>query len=172
MRKKKEKKEEIPLIVKKKMGRPTKYSEELADKICKAVSTSPYGLTQICRENMDFPDPETIRVWRLENLNFSGKYANAKLLQADILTEFCLDISDESKKDKIINEDGKEYFNGEYVARSRLRVDTRKWLASKLLPKQYGDRRELEEEKEKNEELREEIKALRAKLDEQNKRDY
>ena len=30
--------------------------------------------------------------------------------------------------------------NGEHIARSRLRVDTRKWLLSKCLPKIFGDR--------------------------------
>jgi hypothetical protein len=48
-------------------------------------------------------------------------------------------ISDESKHDTIETEDG-EHPNHEWINRSRLRVDTRKWLLSKLLPKQYGDK--------------------------------
>ena len=38
------------------------------------------------------------------------------------------------------DEDGKETVDHERIARSRLRVDSRKWVASKLLPKVYGDR--------------------------------
>ena len=36
--------------------------------------------------------------------------------------------------------DGKEIINQDVIARSRLRVDARKWIASKLLPKKYGDK--------------------------------
>jgi hypothetical protein len=30
--------------------------------------------------------------------------------------------------------------NGEAIRRSQLRIDTRKWIASKLKPKKYGDK--------------------------------
>ena len=30
--------------------------------------------------------------------------------------------------------------NNEHIQRSRLRVDARKWIAAKLLPKRYGDK--------------------------------
>jgi hypothetical protein len=33
--------------------------------------------------------------------------------------------------------------NSEFIARSRLRIDTLKWLASKLVPRLYGDKEEL-----------------------------
>ncbi|MBP9870404.1 MAG: hypothetical protein KBC53_02765, partial [Nitrosomonas sp.] len=41
--------------------------------------------------------------------------------------------------DTYIDEDGHVIVNGDVVARSRLRVDSRKWLASKLIPRTYGD---------------------------------
>jgi hypothetical protein len=153
-------------------GRPTIYSEKLANKICKVVSSTSYGIRKICRLNPDFPDPDTIRVWRLEKDGFSASYNKAKQAQADILAEDCLDIADDDSGDLRMTKDGDEVFNGEFAARSRLRVDTRKWLASKLIPKVYGDRLELEKKEEENHELREEIRQLRAKLDQKNKRDY
>lgn len=35
-------------------------------------------------------------------------------------------------------------FNGEHVQHSRLRVETRKWFLSKLMPKVYGDKSSVE----------------------------
>ena len=53
--------------------------------------------------------------------------------------EDIIDIADDSSQDRIVNEDGKEVMNSEFVQRSRLRVDARKWALSKLNPKKYGD---------------------------------
>lgn len=136
------------------------------------MATSPYGLHKICAENDGFPQPSTINEWRFEYGDFSVKYARSKLIQADILAEYCLKICDESTYDEIENHMGESVYNHEYVARARLKIDTRKWLASKLLPKQYGDRIELEQKTEENDKLREEVLKLRAELDAQNKREY
>lgn len=116
------------------------------------------GLGEICGDIKDLPVPSTIRLWRLNNPEFSAKYARAKLIQADILAEDCLDIAAISTP--------------ESYGPDRLRIDVRKWLASKLLPKQYGDRVLLEQKTEENEQLKEELKALRLKLDKKNKKSY
>ena len=55
-----------------------------------------------------------------------------------------MEIADDARNDWMSYEDknsGCESWrlNGEHVQRSRLRIDTRKWLASKLAPKIYGD---------------------------------
>ncbi len=126
-------------MAKGKGGRPTMYTEKLAEEICRAVATHAMGLQKICSLHPHFPTKTTINEWRLDNTLFAVKYAKAKLAQADLLAEELLDISDNCKYDTITDKDGKEMFNGEYVARSRLRVDTRKWLASKLVPRTYGD---------------------------------
>jgi len=44
-----------------------------------------------------------------------------------------VDIADDVSKDN-------EFSGSIAVARSRLRIDARKWLASKLAPKKYGDK--------------------------------
>lgn len=60
--------------------------------------------------------------------------------------EEIVDIADDSSQDTItkVGKDGQEYetINTEWVARSRLRVDSRKWVASRLLPK-YRDKQDL-----------------------------
>ena len=123
-------------------GRPTKYSEKLADLICERVATHTCGLERICAMYEDLPVKSTVNLWRFKNPSFSARYTQAKMFQADLLAEECLEIADDDSRDVKINpETGDEYLNTEFVARARLRIDTRKFLAMKLLPKQYGDNR-------------------------------
>ena len=121
-------------------GRPTKYGEKLAALICERVATHTCGLNRLCEMYDDLPSKFTVNLWRYKHPEFSTLYAQAKLVQADLLAEECLEIADDDSRDVKVNpETGDEYLNTEFVARARLRIDTRKWLAMKLLPKQYGD---------------------------------
>ncbi len=125
---------------KKKLGRPLEYTKEMGDYICELVSSTGYGLLKLTILYPELPDKITINRWRHRVPEFRTQYALAKLEQADILAEECLEISDDNSNDTKMDKDGNEVCNTEYIARSRLRVDTRKWLAAKLLPRQYGDR--------------------------------
>lgn len=127
-------------------GRPTKYNSEIAALVCERVATTTCGLKRMCDASDDLPDQSTVNLWRLKHPEFSDQYALAKLKQADLLAEECLEISDNVSEDTLINTDGFEVANAAAIARARLRIDTRKWLASKLLPKQYGDRNRDEKE--------------------------
>lgn len=153
-------------------GRPLEYTQEMGDLICERIATHPLGLKRLCKKYDDMPAETTIQRWRYRVSGFRLQYAQAKMLQADLLAEECLDISDDSRQDIRVTEDGKTMIDGEFVARSRLRVDTRKWLASKLFPRQYGDKSLLEQTTEENELLKQELIALRERLNEQNKRDF
>ena len=62
----------------------------------------------------------------------------AKRCQIEVFIDEILDIADDSSQDEIANNQGHIVCNSEFIARSRLRIDTRKWLASKLVPKIYG----------------------------------
>lgn len=158
MQKNPKKSEIITKKPKKSHGRPSKYTKKLGDRVCSLVSVIPQGLFEITQLAEDIPCESTIRSWRLSNPEFSAQYARAKMLQADVLAEDCLTIADNSTP--------------ENATVDRLRIDTRKWLASKLLPKQYGDRMVLEQKTEENEQLKAELMKLRAKLDEENKREF
>jgi len=129
---------------KKQAGRPTLYTQELADLICERVATSTFGLLRLCAIHDDMPEKITVNVWRRRYPEFAAQYAQAKLFQADLLAEEMLDIADDATNDwmETFDDEGNEgwKFNGEHVQRSRLRIDTRKFLAAKLLPKQYGDK--------------------------------
>lgn len=68
-----------------------------------------------------------------------AQYARAMELRAEFMADEILDISDDSSNDTIYTEKG-EIENKEWTNRSKLRVDSRKWLLSKLMPKKYGDK--------------------------------
>jgi len=91
------------------------------------------------------PCVATIFNWFRTEKGFLEQYEKAKEAQADTLAEELLDIADDGTNDWMekTNKDGENIgwqLNGEHVQRSRLRVDTRKWVASKLKPKKYGDK--------------------------------
>ena len=121
-------------------GRPTDYNLELATEICETIATTSKGLATLCRENSHWPDRRTLLRWRLSNKEFCHLYEKAKVDQVELLVDECVDIADNVDKDDILNEKGDYVCNSEYVNRSRLRLDTRKWIASKLAPRLYGDK--------------------------------
>lgn len=121
------------------MAKPSKFTDELFDEILNELSFSDKGVYKICREK-DL-NPKVFFDWIKENQILSNKYARAKEMQADFLAEQILDISDSTSNDTKINDlTGAESANHEWISRSKLRVDSRKWLASKLAPKKYGDK--------------------------------
>lgn len=71
---------------------------------------------------------------------FSEQYARAREAQADKLAEEALQIADDGRSDTYVDGDGNVKTDTEVIQRSKLRVDTRKWLASKMAPKKYGDK--------------------------------
>jgi hypothetical protein len=122
-------------------GRPSKYSEEIADHICEIISTSNRSIASISKElNIS---TVTIFYWLKTKPEFLNEYARAKEWQADFLAEEILEIADDTQHDSIITQNGLSE-NHEYISRSRLRVDSRKWLASKLKPQKYGDSQKIE----------------------------
>lgn len=131
--------------MKNKTGRPSKYTPELANEICEAIATSSKGINTLCSENEDWPVPSTITDWILKDKEgFSVLYARAKERQADFMAEEILSIADDGRNDTYTHpETGLPMTNHDVINRSRLRVDSRKWLASKLAPKKYGDKLDL-----------------------------
>lgn len=153
-------------------GRPSDYTPELANEICEALSVSPVGLRKLCLTRPDFPDVSTIRLWVLKNPDFSDQYARAMRDRALWLAEDVEDIADDGFNDTYIDDEGNVKVDTDVLGRSRLRVDTRKWIASKLLPKVYGDHKRVEELETENDVMRKEMIELRSQLDAKNKKEY
>ena len=120
-------------------GRPSIYNPELAAQICEHIAQGKSLRTIAEMEGM--PHQATIMAW-LDGSRpeFSEQYARAREAQADKLAEETLLIADESSQDTYVDADGNVKTNTEAIQRSKLRVDTRKWLASKMAPKKYGDK--------------------------------
>jgi hypothetical protein len=85
----------------------------------------------------------TVFNWLHSFPEFLEQYTRAKEESADALVDEMLDIADDAANDwmEVHDKDNPGYrLNGEAINRSRLRVDTRKWIAAKLKPKKYGER--------------------------------
>lgn len=124
-------------------GRPSEYTQDIADEICGQIAEG-YSLRTICKAE-SMPCVTTVFNWIRTYPEFLKQYEKAKEEQADALAEEMLDIADDGTNDWMEkkNQEGEcigWQVNGEHVQRSRLRLDTRKWIASKLKPKKYGDK--------------------------------
>lgn len=109
------------------MGRPTDYNKVTAEHICECIANGE-SLKKIT-DRSDMPSRPTVHKWLMDNEEFLNNYETARALQADVYA----DEMDEIAHD--INVD---------VQRARLIIDTRKWTASKLKPKKYGDKLDLD----------------------------
>jgi hypothetical protein len=134
---------------KKKNGRPSLYSEELANKICQWLSEGK-SLTSLCKQD-DMPTYATVMNWLWKESDFKKgfleRYETAREQQAECLADELIDIADDGTNDYMekTRKDGSKFIvvDGENIQRSRLRADTRKWIAAKLRPKKYGDSSQL-----------------------------
>lgn len=117
------------------------FSQEIADEICSVISCTSLGIRRLRKkkEHKHWPNPATVFDWRKKYPKFNEQYTLAKVHQAQVLADEVLEIADNSRKDFMIV-DGQIKANSEHINRSRLRIDTRKWLLSKVLPKIYGDK--------------------------------
>lgn len=123
----------------KKNGRPSKYTNKLADKICQMIAQG-QSVRSICAKK-DMISMQTFFRWLRENDKFREQYARACEERSYMHAEDIIEIADNATNDYMEKLEGDGYiFNSENVQRSRLRIDTRKWLMSKLNPKVYGDK--------------------------------
>jgi hypothetical protein len=127
--------------MKRKVGRPTKYTAELLAKICKRLSTGE-PLAQICRDK-GMPDRTTVFDWAAANEEISQQIAHARDLGFDAIAAECLQIADDTSRDTIKTKKG-DIPNAEWIARSRLRVEARLKLLAKWCPKRYGEQLQVE----------------------------
>ena len=130
-------------------GRPTKYTKALGDRICERLASGE-SLNRICKDD-GMPDKSNVFRWLLSDADvykgFRDNYAKAREIQYQNMADELIDIADDGSNDWMEkeNKDGETYYalNGEAVQRSRLRVDTRKWFMSKVLPK-FADKQILD----------------------------
>ena len=118
---------------------PTTYTKELADYLCERLANGE-SMRSVCRDDST-PAMSTVFKWIREIDEFSQQYDRAKLESADVLVEDMLDIADNQAAQEVeIDGNKTSAVTAVGVSHAKLRVDTRKWAASKLKPKKYGDR--------------------------------
>lgn len=108
-----------------KVGRPTLYNDKVSETICQRIAMG-HSLRRICREDPALPDLITIIRWQSVHPEFRHQYELACEERANVLAEEALEIADAA--------------GPENASVAKLQVDTRKWFASKLKPKRYGDK--------------------------------
>lgn len=135
-----------PVAMTARMGVPP-YNETYADSALMALKSG-ITLREHCRmqRKVDpkFPLPETFYAWAVDNVaGFSSKYAYARRMLLQHWAEELTEIADDGRNDWMERRklDGTitKQIDHECVQRSKLRVDTRRWLLSKLVP-EYGDK--------------------------------
>ena len=107
------------------MARPSKYSEKLVDRMLEEIASG-RSVIGMCREEDWTPNADTWYRWLYKIEGLSDRYARAKAFQSEREADIILDIADNAT-------------NQDFQV-ARLRVDARKWIASKLLPTKYGDK--------------------------------
>lgn len=122
-----------------------KFTIELFDSICEEIATTDKGLSTICKSK----DVSTTAFynWINEDALLVDKYARARELQAELLADQIIELSSRDRicEETTIYDDGK---GNEQVTtrrvdnhnRTRLEIDARKWKASKLAPKKFGEK--------------------------------
>ena len=113
-----------------KMGRPSDYLEEVADDICSLLANGE-SLKTIC-ERPGMPSRNTAYRWLRENQDFRDNYARATEDRADAMFEDILTIADTVKADPV------------EIAKAKLKIDTRKWVLSRMNPQKFSDQQSLD----------------------------
>lgn len=109
-----------------KRGRPSLYTQEIADEICRRIASGE-SLRSVCSSD-NMPDEKTVRDWVLQDREgFSPQYARACDIRAENWADEIVQIAD----------------NAEDPQKARLQVDARKWVVSKILPK-FSDKQQVE----------------------------
>lgn len=108
------------------------YNQKLAEDICEGLCRG-RSLRTLAKD-LGFSYSNCMR-WLNQDATFAEQYARAREIQADYFVDEILEIADEPPQ---ITQNGA--VDSAWVARQNMRIQARKWLASKLRPKKYADR--------------------------------
>jgi Bacteriophage Sf6, terminase small subunit-like len=121
-------------------GRPSKFKHSAAEEICRRLALGE-SLVKICATD-EMVDISTVFRWLDKNDEFRDMYAHAREAHAELYANQIIDIADETPITEQPDPDGGVTLriDSAGVQRNKLRVDARKWVAAKLLPRKYGER--------------------------------
>jgi hypothetical protein len=122
-------------------GRRTAYSQALATQICATLAEG-HSLAETCRL-LNLPLP-TVKRWLFTRPQFRADYAQAREVRCDNWAEEIVDIADHRDGDYELTLKGNVYQVREAVHRSKLRMEGRQWVMSRLLPQQWGEKQQID----------------------------
>jgi len=157
---------------------------EVMQAIFDKTINSSLGLAYVCKGDSELPDVGTVFRWMNEEDLADGDkpicdmYARAKDIQVDFMADEIIDICDNQAGQTVMIDDTPVIIDGKPlkvidsagVAHAKLRSDNRKWIASKLKHRKYGDKLEVSGDPERplakvsNEDLDLQITILQKKL--------
>ncbi len=122
------------------------FDQDKANAICERLAEGE-SLRSICRDAAIGVGRSEVFRWLASDepacVAFRDQYARAKEFGIEALADDVLEVADDARNDWMERngpDDRGWVANGEHIQRSRLRVDSRKWILSKLAPKKYGDK--------------------------------
>jgi hypothetical protein len=114
-------------------GRPPGYSRAVEDEICRRLAGGE-SLEKICQDTR-FPAAPTVRGWVQDGRQpFTAEYTRAREIGWQVIAESMLEYG----LGNVTGPDG--YVDNGEIQRLRLLSENRKWLLSKMLPRQFGDK--------------------------------
>jgi len=127
----------------------SRYTDAIARKICERLMMGE-SMAQICKDPR-MPTVRSVTRWLADPqlADFREMYYFARRVQAEVRIDEIIEIADDTTNDweNVYDKNGEVVGlkpNNEAIQRSRVRIDTRKWLAARLVPRIYGERKEID----------------------------
>ena len=132
----------------KKSRRPTIPTKALRVRIFNKIADG-VSVRKLC-EDKRLPTRDMFYKWLREYPDFAEEYRIATELRADVLVDEMMDIADDDSLDIIIDTEADEGARVKAdqikVARAKVKIDTRKWVAARMAPRKYGNNVKVEAE--------------------------
>lgn len=120
---------------------PRDYDPDIAYDIAERVADGE-DLHKICKED-GMPGYGTVYRWRNRDPQFRELLDEAREANADRIAKEIIEIADDADKDFVsVEKDDGTFVVQEYkesIARTKVRIEARKWYAAKLSPRRYGE---------------------------------
>jgi len=114
------------------MGRPSSYSEEIADKIVDRLMEA--SIRKVCEEE-GMPDRNTVNRWMLIHPEFAAKCARAREIRAAAYVEETIEIADQPAPTNAFGS-----VDGGAVQDKKVKIAARQWYAEKIDPRRFGQK--------------------------------
>lgn len=116
------------------------YCEDTVVEVLNLITSTPIPYIELHKLYPHLPTYMTLSNWRKKYPEFAERYLQAKRMQVEQLADDLVLISDDASKDvlkrTVVTDEGTEHSetpNAAAISRSKLRVDTRKWLLSRMV---------------------------------------